>query len=345
MGWNSDAERFDEESEDGSRTPSEGDVQAAMGCRKVKGAYRRISTIGRGTHGVVYRCQDLESELEVAVKALNLRAMREAGHRQDGDSSFPQCALREIAILKSAGDMDKHVMPLFDLVVNSAGTPLLVLPLMDRDLAGLLSSRGGLPLPMTRAVGKALLTALTHLHGMGIIHRDVKPGNLLLDRKGRILLCDFGMSRMFEGRQPLTPPSIRTTLHYRAIEAFMGVEKYTPAVDVWGAGVVLGECHKGGHLFPPADGEVGMILGVLSVIGWPPARWEGWENLPTLSILHFEPRPSTLRDVLDGFTGYSLVEQMLAPPADRISAANAASHEFFAESCWDGDEVAAFLKE
>ena len=122
---------------------------------------------------------------------------------------------------------------------------------VEHDLAGLLSAtrrRGMRPGQMKRVVLQ-LFSALAHCHERGVLHRDVKGSNLLVDNDGNVKLADFGLAtrRLPEDREPLT--SAVVTLWYRPPELLLGATKYDEGVDMWSAGCLLAELLLGKPAF------------------------------------------------------------------------------------------------
>lgn len=124
-----------------------------------------------------------------------------------------------------------------------------------------------------------LLSALAYLHARWLVHRDVKPSNLLLGAAGCVKLCDFGLTRRWAPEGPPRTPGV-TTLWYRAPEVLLGADDYGAAVDTWAAGCVLAELLLGAPLFP-ADSEAGLAAAMAETLGAPTPRvWSTGPRLP-----------------------------------------------------------------
>ena len=231
-------------------TEHAGDALAEMRPRVVS-SYLMIRRVGHGTYGAVYRGYDLERRRDVALKKIKLQKM-------DDDTLRFIC--REIIALRSL----KHpnVVELLDVVVADAPEAAgkedkascvvyLSFEFVEHDLAGLLSAtrrRGMRPGQMKRVVLQ-LFSALAHCHERGVLHRDVKGSNLLVDNDGNVKLADFGLAtrRLPEDREPLT--SAVVTLWYRPPELLLGATKYDEGVDMWSAGCLLAELLLGKPAF------------------------------------------------------------------------------------------------
>ena len=129
-----------------------------------------------------------------------------------------------------------------------------------------------------------LLHAVSHLHHLGWIHRDLKPQNILVDLQNRCLkVADFGLSRMHHQfrRQPLTQEVV--TLWYRAPELMLG-GPYDKSIDIWSVGCVFGEMATGQPLFC-GDSEIGQLFKIFQKVGTPSNdTWPGVESLPGFSL-------------------------------------------------------------
>ena len=155
----------------------------------IAGHYRVLDRIGVGGMGVVWRAMDLRLQRLVAVKQLlvqpNLspRASDEARAR----------ALREARI--AARLHHPNAIVVYD-VAEHEGEPCLVMEyLPSRSLAAVLAERGCLPVPEVASIGRQIASALAAAHTAQIVHRDVKPGNILITDDGTAKITDFGVSR------------------------------------------------------------------------------------------------------------------------------------------------------
>lgn len=154
----------------------------------------------------------------------------------------PHDSEREIRILKKVAS--DRVIPLWETFREAAGHLVLVSPYMPLDLEQMLR-RQTLTKAQERACLKDLFMALEHVHDHGIIHRDVKPSNVLLKTpSGPSYLADFGIA--WDPKDPASEPADSKitdvgTTSYRAPELLFGCKSYGPAVDMWAAGCVVTE--------------------------------------------------------------------------------------------------------
>jgi len=206
------------------------------------GMYAKINRIGQGTYGVVYRAQDVDTREIVAVKRIKLET------REEG---IPSTSIREIALLKEINH--KNVIKLHN-VVHSQHRLTLVFEYCDWDLRRFMQSRDELTDEDIISFSYQMLCALEFIHSKKIIHRDVKPQNLLINRKNELKLCDFGLARsLYIPGGQLSLEVI--TQWYRPPEILVGITEYTEAVDIWSAGCVVVEMITGQPLFQCSSNE------------------------------------------------------------------------------------------
>lgn len=200
--------------------------------------YTKLSRIGQGAYGIVYKAQNTQNKEIVAVKRIKFET------REEG---IPASAIREIALLKEL--KHQNIVKLYD-VVHSQHTLTLIFEYCDWDLKRLMQSREN-PLSENEILSFTyqLLCALQFLQSKCIIHRDVKPQNILINRKMELKLGDFGLARStFIPVDELSTEVI--TLWYRPPEICLGCKDYGFPVDIWSAGCVVAEMINGEPLFP-----------------------------------------------------------------------------------------------
>ncbi|MBG6087004.1 serine/threonine protein kinase [Actinomadura viridis] len=156
-------------------------------------------------------------------------------------------------------------MTVYDVLADQ-GSVLIVMELVKATtLSKMVESEGPLPSARVAAMGLDMLDVLTEAHELGIIHRDVKPANVLVQRDGSIKLLDFGIARL-EGDPTLTEAgAIIGTPAYMAPEQIRGLES-TPATDLWGLGVTLFYAVEG----LPAFGRPSPTAAMAAVLTEPP---------------------------------------------------------------------------
>ncbi|EFL21525.1 putative serine/threonine protein kinase, partial [Streptomyces himastatinicus ATCC 53653] len=215
--------------------------------RLLGGRYRVTEQIGRGGMGVVCRAMDEVLGREVAVKVL--RAYTDASGAELADlRTRMQREARAAARIRHSGVITVHD------VADEDGLPVIVMELIDGpSLDDVIDERGVVdPLEAAR-IGAKVADALAAGHDAGVLHRDVKPGNVLLDRGGRVVLTDFGIASMEAPDDGATTKLTRSgeligSLDYLAPERAQGQEP-GPASDVWALGMTLYAAVEGSSPF------------------------------------------------------------------------------------------------
>jgi tRNA A-37 threonylcarbamoyl transferase component Bud32 len=216
--------------------PRDPSTEAALSPepRLVGGRYRLGAVIGRGGMATVHRATDIRLDREVAVKLLKPEVT--------ADPDLAQRFRREAL----AATVLRHPNIVACLDTGTDGEqPYLVMELVDgEDLAARLR-RGGRLAPWTAArIGLDVARALGVAHVRGIVHRDIKPGNILLTADGRAMVTDFGIARLAMDAEAAAPGTTLGSVHYFSPEQARGITT-TPASDVYGLGLVLYESVTG----------------------------------------------------------------------------------------------------
>ncbi|WP_328923511.1 protein kinase [Streptomyces sp. NBC_00190] len=211
------------------------------------GRYRVTATIGRGGMGVVARAVDQLLNRDVAVKVL--RAYTDASADELADLRVRmQREAQAAARIRHSGVVTVHD------VVEEQGLPVIVMELVDGpSLDAVLAERGSLDPREAAAIGAKLMDALDAAHRAGVLHRDVKPGNVLLERSGRVVLTDFGIASMEtsgdEALAKLTQSGqIVGSLDYLPPERAQG-QVPGAASDIWALGMTLYAAVEGASPF------------------------------------------------------------------------------------------------
>ena len=211
--------------------------------------YRLVERLAVGGSAEVWRAHDEQLDRAVAVKRLHPHLLPDAVSRQ-------RLAAEARA---AAGLSHPAIVGIYD-IDTTGDWPALVMELVDGEsLAARLARDGPLPEREAAAIAADVADGLYHAHKRGIVHRDVKPGNVLLDRSGRARLADFGIARsLAESAERLTQTgSVMGTLRYMAPEQLTGGE-IGPRTDLYGLGAVLHEALTGEPPFP-AGSPVGLV--------------------------------------------------------------------------------------
>ncbi|GGX02571.1 hypothetical protein GCM10010297_25490 [Streptomyces malachitofuscus] len=221
--------------------------QADGAGRVLAGRYRVTARLGRGGMGVVWKAVDEVLGREVAVK--ELRTYSDAAGPELADLGLRmQREARAAARVRHPGVIAVHDIAEVD------GRPLIVMELIDGpSLDDVLRDRGTLDPHEAAGIGAKVMDALAAAHRAGVLHRDVKPGNILLDRSGRVVLTDFGIATMEDpgdgaATQLTRSGEIVGSLDYLAPERAQGAVP-GPASDVWALGATLYAAVEGASPF------------------------------------------------------------------------------------------------
>lgn len=217
--------------------------------------YRIVEKLGEGGMGVVYKARDLRLDRFVALKFL----APQLGTSDEDKQRF----VREA---KAASALDHpNICTIHEIDESALGQLYIVMAHYDGETLDQKIARGPLALDEAIAIAEQLGRALARAHGEGIVHRDVKPGNVIVLGDGTVKLLDFGLAKLRGGSRLTAKGATAGTLAYMAPEELEG-EEATPASDAWALGVVLYEMATGLHPFDEAH-EAAMLY---SIVNEPP---------------------------------------------------------------------------
>ena len=244
----------------------------------VGGRYRLEELVGRGGSAEVWAAHDESLGRRVAVKLVTASGGDDTG--RVGDEA------RLLAKLNAPG-----LVPVYDAGTDEAGRPWVVMELVVGETLADAVLRGPLGSERTAQVGRVLAEALAHVHGEGLVHRDVKPANVLLGRDGRVRLTDFGIARLVDAAKVTATGLTVGTASYLSPEQVMGTH-VGPLSDVYSLGLVLLECLTGRREYPGNAIEVALArLNRQPVV--PETLPSGWPGLLTsMTARESGPRPT-----------------------------------------------------
>ncbi|MEO8139754.1 MAG: serine/threonine-protein kinase [Gemmatimonadota bacterium] len=241
--------------------------------------------LGRGGHSVVYRAKDLSLGTDVAVKLL-----------------VPSPATQELArerlkreVLAVRRLAHPNIVPVYDYLSDGPWQFIIMQLVQGEDLEQRITRRGPLPAEAAALLGRSIASALTLAHREGILHRDVKPRNILLDQAGTALLTDFGSARILSQGTMTEPGGLVGTLAYAAPELLTG-ERADARSDVYALGLTLYFALAG--RLPPQDSA---------------------HLPPTPSDDGFSPRAANLS--VPAWLDEAIARATMADPADRFPTA------------------------
>nr|DBA25237.1 TPA: hypothetical protein GDO54_012791 [Pyxicephalus adspersus] len=288
--------------------------------------YECVAEIGEGAYGKVYKARDLKNGGRfVALKRIRV---------QTGEEGMPLSTIREVAVLRHLETFEHpNVVRLFDVCTVSRTdreTKLtLVFEHVDQDLAAYLDKvpEPGLPSETIKDMMHQLIQGLDFLHSHRVVHRDLKPQNILVTSDGQIKLADFGLARIYSFQMALT--SVVVTLWYRAPEVLLQSSYATP-VDLWSVGCIFAEMFRRKPLFCGSS-DVHQLEKIFDVIGLPDEdEWPSEVAIPQ-SAFPFR-HPQSIEDLvpdIDELGKDLLMKCLTFNPANRVSAFNALSHPYF----------------
>lgn len=279
-----------------------------------------------GTYGVVYKARDIKhGNRLVALKKIRLEAE---------DEGVPSTAIREISLLKEM--RNENIVALHNIVHTDSQKLYLVFEFLDMDFKKYMETiktGEGLDANVIKRFMSQLIKGICYCHSHRILHRDLKPQNLLIDKEGNLKIADFGLARAFG--VPLRSYTHEVvTLWYRAPEILLGGKQYSVGIDMWSIGCIFAEMITRKALFP-GDSEIDEIFKIFQVLGTPTEEiWPGVTALPNFKSTFPQWTKQKLDTHVPGLDEYSsdLLHSLLQyDPALRISAKRCLQHPYFTD--------------
>lgn len=255
--------------------------------------YQIVRVVGHGGMGTVYKARDRELAEDVAIKMLRGRAVSD-------DPTSLERFRNEIRLARRISH--RNVVRTHDLGERN-GTYYVTMEYVEGiTVRDLIDMRGHLSVPSTLGIAQQLVSALQVAHDQGVIHRDIKPQNLLLNPDGVLKVMDFGIARLSQHTSTLTQVGmVIGTPAYMAPEQLLA-EEMDARGDLYAVGVVLYECLIGKLPFEAAS-PIALIAKILNTVPVPPAERESGVPLPlsglVMRLLNREPagRPGSAREL------------------------------------------------
>jgi len=311
---------------------------------------------GSGAFASVFSCRSLHSiDTEMAVKKVLVTTDDDDDHRWSGKTKVKD-AENELEILRTlqSGGGHSNVIRLIDDYYETTPYDEVYLHLvtefmpstLHREIEKHQSDGNAIPGPLIQLYSLQILRALHFLERRGIIHRDVKPENLLLNpMTNELKLCDFGCSVMVDPESAdQSMASYVCSRYYRAPELILGSKRYGHAVDIWSFGCILGEMYLG-HVWFDGDSSEHQMVEIIKVLGVPQES----ELMEMNAVMGYEAMKEQFEDDIESLNGdearnwsyalmacdveqsaLDLIDRVLRyDPTDRLTAAEAVKHEWF----------------
>uniref|UniRef100_A0A8C7CNR4 Cyclin-dependent kinase 14 n=2 Tax=Oncorhynchus kisutch TaxID=8019 RepID=A0A8C7CNR4_ONCKI len=286
-------------------------------------SYEKLEKLGEGSYATVYKGKSKVNGKLVALKVIRLQE----------EEGTPFTAIREASLLK--GLKHSNIVLLHD-IIHTKETLTLVFEYVHTDLCQYMDRHpGGLHPDNVKLFLYQLLRGLSYIHQRYILHRDLKPQNLLISDTGELKLADFGLARA-KSVPSHTYSNEVVTLWYRPPDVLLGSTDYSTCLDMWGVGCIFIEMIQGVAAFPGMKDIQDQLERIFLVLGTPcEDTWPGVHSLP-----HFKPDSFTvysskkLRQAWNKLGYVDHAEELASRflqcfPKNRLSAQAALQHEYF----------------
>lgn len=304
----------------------------------VEKRWKFVRELGQGAYGFVVSAQDQISGETVAIKLVT---------RLFEKIQLSKRALREISLLRHFANHE-NITGLIDMdvITPDFNEIYLFMEPMEADLHQIVRSGQSLSNAHVQYFLYQILRAMKYVHSAGVIHRDLKPGNLLVNADCELKICDFGLSRGFDSVPEDDGAGFMTeyvaTRWYRAPEIMLSFRKYTTAIDIWSIGCILGELLGMKPMFKGKD-YVDQLNIIIDILGTPDE--ETLQRIGSVKAQAYirslpvkEPKPfKTLFPQADDLALDLLSQMVTFDPAKRLTVLEALKHPYL-EAYHDEDD-------
>ena len=279
-------------------------------ARVVADRYRLVSMLGRGGTAEVWKAEDDALGRSVALKLVTVQT--------DESSARAGEEARLLARLSHPS-----IVPVYDAGTDEQGRPWVVMELVEGETLSDTIRRGPIPSERTAVIGSSVAQALAYVHGQGLVHRDVKPGNVLIGHDGRVRLTDFGIARLVDAARVTSTGMMVGTASYLAPEQVAG-EPVGPPADVYALGLVLLECLTGDREYAGSTVEVALarLQRQPNVPSTLPAGWSGLLRAMTAREPADRPSPAEAAADMAEIAGGGQATTVLAGPTRAVPRAD-----------------------
>ncbi|KAM4570280.1 cyclin-dependent kinase 17 [Odontesthes bonariensis] len=282
--------------------------------------YIKLDKLGEGTYATVFKGRSKLTDNLVALKEIRL----------EHEEGAPCTAIREVSLLKDL----KHanIVTLHD-IVHTDKSLTLVFEYLDKDLKQYMDDCGNImSMHNVKIFLFQILRGLSYCHKRKVLHRDLKPQNLLINEKGELKLADFGLARA-KSVPTKTYSNEVVTLWYRPPDVLLGSSEYSTQIDMWGVGCIFYEMAAGRPLFPGSTVEDELHL-IFRLLGTPAEEnWPGISSIEEFKSYNFpkyKPQPLINHAPrLDGEGIELLLAFLRYESKARTSAEEAMKHSYF----------------
>ena len=231
--------------------------------------YIKSGRIGEGAFGDVYSGCKVADQTPIALKYVRLNSSKK---------TIPRAVFREMEALRQCECSE--IIKLLDIYPEETNL-VLVLEYLPFDLAKYIDqSYGYIPSFQVKYILSKILSGLSYCHSRSLVHRDVKPSNILISPSGEVKLADFGLARILSPSDDMSHQI--STRWYRAPEILFGARRYDAGVDMWAVGAIAAELISLRPLFT-GNNDIDQIFRVFQVMGTPSD--ESWPVLHAMLIL------------------------------------------------------------